>query len=503
MLIYFKNSIRITTKNICNSISVRLCSNLPKSKSCSQLSVKAYGQPTATTHPHLIKDGEITPFIQRSEFQERRQRLVESIVAHSLNCDKNSKTHLIVIPSASKQFMSDKIPYVFRQNSDFLYLSGCLEPDSCLVLATSNSLNNHHAVMFMREKDSHSELWDGPRTSCEDCINLFGVEQALPITELGKYLECYMKSNGRAMLWYDFLAPIQKTVDSVMKEFLDEKFNKMWESPIMFVHRLRLIKSHAEIQLMQKSCDIAAESIANTISFSRPGVTEHQIFAHVDYECKMKGAEYLAYPPVVAGGNRANIIHYINNNQVVANNEMVLMDAGCEYHGYSSDITRTWPVNGKFTPEQAVVYEILLDIQKRLIELCYTFPSLDNLFDAMCSMLGKHLEESGLIRRSFTENPVRVAYKFCPHHVSHYLGMDVHDTPSVPRNIRVQPGMIITMEPGMYIHSGLKVPKEYQGMGIRIEDDVLITNDGPVVLTKKCPNKLEDIEKIASENQRA
>ncbi|KAF5276102.1 hypothetical protein FQR65_LT16488 [Abscondita terminalis] len=476
------------------------CNNLTICKLTTQkLNEKSFGQPTSTTHPHLLKDGEITPYIQKKEFQERRQNLLESIILHSKT---NLKQHLIIIPSATKQYMCDKIPYVFRQNTDFLYLSGCLEPDTCLVLSTTESVDQHHSILFMREKDAHSELWDGPRTDFEDAPELFGVDLGLPFLELENYLVLFMKKNSEALLWYDFLSPVQKQVDHIMNNFLNKKINKMWESPTQFIHKLRLIKSSAEIQLMQKSCDIASDAISRTIAFSRPGITEHQIFANVEYECKMQGAEYLAYPPVVAGGNRANIIHYINNNQVVNNNEMVLMDAGCEYHGYSSDITRTWPINGKFTPEQREVYETLLSTQTKLIELCNHFPTLDDLFEAMCIILSKHLQEVGIIRKNISEDPVKFAYRFCPHHVSHYLGMDVHDTSTVPRNKKIKPGMVITIEPGVYINKKIRVPQRYHDIAIRIEDDVLITHDGPVVLTKKCPRQLEDIEKLACQNQR-
>ncbi|KAF5273433.1 hypothetical protein FQA39_LY07450 [Lamprigera yunnana] len=477
------------------------CNRLPKNKTfITKPPLKTYGQPTVYTHPHLLKNGEITAYIQRKEFQERRCKLIESIISHSLSCDTKLKKHLIIIPSASKQYMSDKIPYVFRQNSDFLYLSGCLEPDTCLVL-TAESLNQHQSILFMREKDSHSELWDGPRTGLEDCIDLFGVDQALPVKELDKFLELYIKSNSDAMLWYDFLTPVQKEVDRVMQNFLGKKFNRMWESPTGFVHKLRLIKSPAEISLMQKSCDIASEAIRKTITFAKPGITEHQIFATVEYECKMNGAMFLAYPPVIAGGKRANIIHYINNDQIVENNDMVLMDAGCEFHGYSSDITRTWPINGKFTSQQREVYEMLHSVQSKLINLCHDFPTLDDLFESMCIHLEKGLREIALIPRNCTDDPIKMAHKFCPHHVSHYLGMDVHDTSTVSRNIRIKPGMVITIEPGVYINDKFKGLETYCGMGIRIEDDILITHNGPIVLTKNCPRKIEDIEALAGQNQ--
>ncbi|KRT80604.1 Peptidase, partial [Oryctes borbonicus] len=464
------------------------CSKSPKSKLHKPISTqnkKSYGQPTSESHPFLLKDGEVTPGISRREYQDRRQKLVEEIVTYSSKNSKKASTYLIVIPSATKQYMSDKIPYIFRQNSDFLYLSGCLEPDSCLVLAANDSPSQHCATLFMREKDEHAETWDGPRTGPEEAINLFGVDQALSTDELVNFFNCYMKTPQSTSIWYDVVNPVQPKVHEILSGFFKTTENKCWESPKPFVHRLRVIKSPAEQVLMQKSCDIASEAIIKTVTSSKPGISEHQIFAKMDYECRMNGAEMLAYPPVVAGGNRATTIHYINNNQLVSSGDMVLMDAGCEYHGYSSDITRTWPINGKFNQVQRCIYEAVLDVQKDLIKMLENFPSLDKLFDYMCLLLGQRLQEVGLISKNADTNYIiRTSFQFCPHHVSHYLGMDVHDTPTVPRSIKVVPGMVVTVEPGLYFHKNLRVPKEFRGLGVRIEDDVLITENGPVVLTR-------------------
>ncbi|XP_018327487.1 xaa-Pro aminopeptidase 3 [Agrilus planipennis] len=489
--------------NVSKNVFQCYCNNVAKNKInvkgySKENIIKTYGQPTSNTHPHLIRPGEITTGIAKHEFEQRRQKFVEKLLTSALKNENSAKQHIIVIPSASKSYMSDKIPYVFRQNSDYLYLTGCQEPDTCLVITTTTSSQDYKVILFLRNKDSHSELWDGPRTGIEDASNFFGVNQGLPMTELETFLNLYFKSHPQTMLWYDFLTPIQGNIHNIMKKLQNGMTNNFWDTPVPFVHELRLIKSPAEIQLMQKSCDVASEAIMKSIIHSKPGSTEHEIFATVDYECRMNGAEFLAYPPVVAGGNRATIIHYINNNQVVNDGEMVLMDAGCEYHGYSSDITRTWPINGKFTPQQRIIYEIVETVQAQIIQWCAHFPSLDQLFDSMCILLGKYLQEVGLIPKKASQKEViRGAYSFCPHHVSHYLGMDVHDTPSIPRKIKIVPGMIITVEPGIYISNQLNVPEEFRGIGVRIEDDVLITESGPVVLSAKCRKSREDIEKIA------
>ncbi|XP_045468377.1 xaa-Pro aminopeptidase 3 isoform X2 [Harmonia axyridis] len=458
---------------------------------------KCIGQPTHYTHPHLLKSNEITPMITTKEYQNRRAKLIENI--NQFNTIKNQGKHfMVVIPSASKKYMSDKIPYVFRQNTEFLYLTGCQEPDSCLVLINNDS-DQFTSVLFVQGKDAHTELWDGPRV-CPSTVNeFFGVDQGFPMKELENYLQRNSKSKKELQLWYDVMSPVQENVHNVMENILKQKKNFM-DSPKTFIDQLRLIKSPAEIELMKKSCQIASEAIITTIKSSFPGINEHEINAKVDYECRLRGAQYLAYPPVVAGGRRANIIHYITNNQIVTDKEMVLMDAGCEYHGYSSDITRTWPIEGRFTKEQRELYDVVLETQKEIIGLCKNLPPLDSLFDSMCKILGKKLQEIGLIPKSLTGTSLfKAAYKFCPHHVSHYLGMDVHDTPSITRNIPIRPGMIVTVEPGIYVQDNNEsVPKEYRGIGIRIEDDVLITADGPEVLTDCCPKEVDDILKISS-----
>ncbi|XP_020288872.1 probable Xaa-Pro aminopeptidase 3 isoform X2 [Pseudomyrmex gracilis] len=456
------------------------------------------GQPTSITHPHLLKHGEVVPGISLQELKRRRSKLVENI---SVNSHTMNRQHIVVIPAATKVYMSDKIPYVFRQNTDFLYFSGCQEPDSVLVLVLKE--NNSSFTLFVRAKDEHSELWDGPRTSVEMATQIFGTDHALPLTEIERFLTSLIQEDRKSILWYDHADVLQPILHKKLCQLIKMTDTQIFASPKNLFHRIRLIKSDCEIDLMRQSCQIASDSIVKTIQISKPGMNEHQLFATVDYECRMRGAEYLAYPPVVAAGKNANIIHYINNNQIIQNGDLVLMDAGCEFHGYSSDITRTWPINGKFTPEQKVLYEIVLDVQKRLIESLTEMPSLDDVFRRMCLLLGERLQEIDLIPKKIGKDQLfEAAYAYCPHHVSHYLGMDVHDTGKISRSIRTQPGMIITIEPGVYISSKMtSVPSHFRGLGIRIEDDILVTASGPEVLTKHCPKAVAEIENLASQNQ--
>lgn len=370
---------------------------------------------------------------------------METIKAYSFSNFPTVKSHLIVIPSATKKYISASIPYVFRQNSDFVYFSGCLEQDSLLVMEiTAKSMKS---VLFLRPKDKNQELWDGVRTGQENGVELFGVDEAYSIHNINPYLE-KLRNRNDVLIWYDeknsdqsSLTPLLKTTGS----------SSQFENPTKFIHTLRWIKSDAEIELIKRACDIGSNAVNETIRKSYPGIGEHQIFAEVDYQCRMNGAYMLSYPPVVASGKNATTIHYINNSQITQNGDMVLLDAGCDYGGYTSDITRTWPLNGEFTDPQRILYEVVLNVQKDLMRTILNTGgyTLDELFDTMCMRLGKYLQEAGLIpaEKSGLEL-ARAAYKFCPHHVSHYLGMDVHDTPLVSRSNKLVPGNVFTVEPG-------------------------------------------------------
>lgn len=457
---------------------------------------KTYGQPTFKTHPHMLKENELVQGVKLDEIVTRRTRLMETIKAYSSTNLRTVKNHLIVIPSGTKKYISAVIPYVFRQNSDFLYLSGCLEQDSILVMEMSETTSR--SVLFLRPKDKHAELWDGIRTGPENALELFGVDQAFPVNLFQTYVERFKKLPG-SLIWYDEKNSDQKNLSPVLRPS-----DEVIECPTKFIHTLRWIKSDAEIELMRKTCEIASNAINLTMNKSKPGISEHQIFAEVDYQCRMNGASMLAYPPVVASGKNSTTIHYINNTQVTRDGDMVLLDAGCEYGGYSSDITRTWPVNGSFTEPQRVLYEIVLNLQEDLLKTLLNPGglTLDELFDTMCLRLGKYLQEAHLIPRDkIGYELARDAYKFCPHHVSHYLGMDVHDTPLVSRSNKLIPGNVFTVEPGIYIGADrTDVPEEFRGLGLRIEDDVMVTSDMKLeVLTRDCVKDTAELIKLINE----
>lgn len=286
----------------------------------------AFGQPTPFTHPHLLKPHELVAGVTLDEFKRRRQQLMESIRKHCISAHRPQR-NTVIVPAACKKYMTDKIPYVFRQNSDFFYLTGCLEPDSILVLMIDDDSNAFKSLLFMRPKNEHDELWDGPRTGVEHSIDFFGVDEAYSLAVFGKFIERMSNSGEPSTCWYDEKATIRPELLNDIVSGRGANSGRL-ESPAIFLHQQRVIKSMAEIDLMRKTCEIASQAVNETMKESNAGDSEHHIFARVDYHCRMRNASYLAYPPVVAAGNNATIIHYINNTQVAKDGEMVLMDAG-------------------------------------------------------------------------------------------------------------------------------------------------------------------------------
>ncbi|XP_077302776.1 xaa-Pro aminopeptidase 3 [Arctopsyche grandis] len=460
---------------------------------------KIVGQPTSFSHPHLVSPGELVPGLPVSEFKSRRSEFMKKLV-NSIPKENRGKGHTVVVPSASKSYMSDHIPYIFRQNSDFYYLTGCLEPDSILIMTSlPDSENIYQTVLLLRGCDEHSEIWDGPRTSVDDAPQMFRIDLALPYKELVPFLTKHLSDRNTDNFWYLPGSPLNYDTDRCIKTIINTCKINPPICPRRVLSTLRLLKSPAEARLMLETCKVGSAAINNAMACTKPGTSEHDIHAVIDYYSRRSGAEHLAFPPVVGGGHRATAIHYIHDNQILSNGELLLVDAGCQKFSYNSDITRTWPVNGKFTEAQAVLYDIVLSVQSTLLLILKEQrPTLDRLFDLMCQILGSYLKEEGIISKSVTGSElITTAYKYCPHHVSHYLGLDVHDTPLILRNIPVQPGMVITVEPGIYIRpNDQSVREEFRGIGIRIEDDILITQRDPIVLTEKCLKNRNEIEDI-------
>ncbi|CAL8289495.1 unnamed protein product [Boreogadus saida] len=476
----------------CRNISVK-----PGGLKPQQYPPRYLGQPSPFTHPHLLKHGEVTPGLTQLEYELRRLKLASLVEAQAerLGPAAPSDSHVVVLLSHPTRYMTNDIPYPFHQNQDFLYLTGVLEADSALVLHGTGRPDQ--AILFVPRRDPARELWDGARSGKDGAAALTGIERVHCTEELGLVLRSLKGSS----LWYDSSKPSHPQLHQThLRPLLEAGPTPRPVRPL--TQTLRALKSPAEVALMQEAGRITAQAFRKTMAMTRGPVDEALIFAKFDYENRVHGANFLAYPPVIAGGNRANTLHYINNNQLIKDGEMVLLDGGCEYFGYVSDITRTWPVNGRFSGPQAELYEAVVEVQLACLSLCSPGVSLDHVYSSMLSLLGAQLRRLGVATASASEvELLKVARHYCPHHVGHYLGMDVHDTPELSRSRALQPGMAITIEPGLYIaEDDHRAPERFRGLGVRIEDDVVIRDaGGPLILSADAPKTLADVEKACAQ----
>ncbi|MCJ8749392.1 hypothetical protein PDJAM_G00175870 [Pangasius djambal] len=352
------------------------------------------GQPSPYTHPHLIKHGEVTPGVTQTEYELRRQclaSLIESRVPDS--------SHVLVVLSHPVRYMTNDIPYPFHQNQDFLYLTGVLEPDCALVMY--GSPRPDRTLLFVPPRNPARELWDGPRSGQDGAAALTGIQTVHSIEELGSVLNAVKGS----VVWYDSSQPVHPRLHQTqVRPLLEGQVSVRPLRPL--THSLRAIKSPAEVDLMKQAGHITAHAFRKTMAMCRGDIDEALIYAKFDFECRAHGANFLAYPPVVAGGNRANTLHYISNNQIVKDGEMVLLDGGCEYFGYVSDVTRTWPVSGKFSEVQRCVYEAVLEVQSACLSLCVPGVSLDHIYSSMLTLLAKQLLQLGSVVWYDSSQPV-------------------------------------------------------------------------------------------------
>ncbi|GAM22752.1 hypothetical protein SAMD00019534_059270, partial [Acytostelium subglobosum LB1] len=439
------------------------------------------GQPTHFTHPHLLNKGELIKGITLEEFKLRRFKLSQ-LLPEGTCC---------VIMTPPEPMMSYDIPYHFRQQSNFYYFTGLNEPEAILVVERLKG-NDYRTTMFLREKDAAREIWDGPRCGTKLATSIFGVDQAYDVKNTNKLIEVIKDSSD---IFVNINGGEWPAIVTALSKQKISNFNI--EKLLQYV---RLIKSDAEIAMMEQSGGIAGDSFAELMRYIQPGMNEHEVSAYFEYAIKRRGAQRMSYPPVVAGGNRANIIHYVANNMILKNGDLCLMDAGAEYWGFTSDITRTFPVNGRFTQAQREVYEAVLDVNKRCIPLCVAGSSINKIHLQSVRFIVESLQRLGILssEKSVDELIKDGSYhKYYPHNIGHFLGMDTHDCPDVSYGETLANGMIITIEPGIYISdTDMDVDPKYRGIAIRVEDDVALTDNGPLVLTKNAPKEVKDIESL-------
>ncbi len=428
-----------------------------------------------------------------SEFNRRRSQLMRMI----------GKGNIAIVSSASSQVRNRDVEYPFRQDSDFLYLTGFNEPDSVLVLVPGRKHGEY--ILFCRESNSEQETWHGRRAGQQGAIEQYGADDSFPIDDIDDILPGllenrekvfqvmgrYPEFDARLMGWVNQIKEQSRSGVHVPYEFV---------SLDHLLHDMRLYKSRAEQGVMKKAAKISVAAHKRAMQACKPGLFEYSIEAEYNYEFSRNGAEH-AYPPIVGSGQNGCILHYTDNTDVLKDGELLLIDAGCEVEGYASDITRTFPINGKFTSAQRDLYEVVLEAQQAAIKKVKPGNHWNDPHNAAVRVITKGLLELKILKGSLPKLMKEHAYRrFYMHRTGHWLGLDVHDVGDYKVGDQwrlLEPGMVLTVEPGVYIPAPSKgVLKKWWDIGIRIEDDVLVTTKGNEVLTAGLPSSVKDIEAL-------
>jgi Xaa-Pro aminopeptidase len=409
-----------------------------------------------------------------------------------------------IVPSARETVRSNDTHYRYRQDSDFFYLTGFSEPEAVAVLKPSDK--EKPFTMFVRPRDPEKEIWDGKRAGVEGAQSEYGADAAYPFTEFAEKVGELM--NNSSNLYYRI--GVDNQLDQIVIGHLRRLRalgRKGFSAPHTIIdtgavlHEMRLIKTAEEIENMQRAADISAAAHVEAMKAARAGMKEYEIEAMIEFEFRKNGASAPAYTSIVGGGANATVLHYIENSGELKDGELLLIDAGAEYNGYAADITRTFPINGKFSKAQREIYDLVLEAQVACCEMVRPGSTNDEIKARSVEILTEGLVRLGLLQGEPADLIKEEKYKqFYMHGLGHYLGLDVHDVgryyhKETPR--RLEPGMVMTVEPGIYISPDTKdIPSEYLGIGVRIEDDVLVTKTGPRILTDKVPKQADEIEAV-------
>lgn len=435
--------------------------------------------------------------ITSTEYAQRRDRLMSKLGKGTA-----------VFRSAPMAVMHNDVEYNFRQDSDFFYLTGFDEPKAVAVLAPHHE--EHRYILFVQPKDLEKETWTGYRVGVEAAKELYGADMVYPIAELEEKLPPYLEKADRI---YYRIGRDRSFNDTLLKHWqrLLVTYPKKGigptaiEDPMTVLHPMRQVKSPAEIELMRTAAAIAVEAHNRARAFAKVGCYEYEVQAEIEHTFRLRGATSPAYPSIVASGANACVLHYTDNTRQIQPDELLLIDAGCAYAYYNSDITRTFPVKGKFTPEQKAIYEIVLQAQLAAIAQIQPGNPYAAVHDTAVRVIVEGLMTLGLLQGDVEEIIKEEKYKpFYMHRTGHWLGLDVHDVGvyqhgEMPHNL--EPGHVFTVEPGIYISPYIKpvdgqpdVDPRWHGIGVRIEDDVLVTPHGCEILTEGVPKSVEAME---------
>ncbi|EGJ34181.1 MULTISPECIES: aminopeptidase P N-terminal domain-containing protein [Moorena] len=435
--------------------------------------------------------------IPQTEYKERREQLMSKI-----------GNGTAIFRSAPVAIMHNTVEYNFRQDSDFFYLTGFNEPEAVIVLAPHHE--EHRFVLFVQPKEPEKEVWTGYRKGVEAAKEQFGADETYPITELNEKLPQYLKKADRI---YYHLGRDKPFNDTILKHWqrLMGLYPKNGTGPMalestnLILYGMRRVKSTTELKLMRQAIEISVDAHNHARAFTQPGRYEYEVQAELEHDFRRRGAIGPAYPSIVASGANSCILHYTENNRQMQDGDLLLIDAGCSYGYYNADITRTFPVGGKFTPEQKILYELVLKAQLNAIAQVKPGNPFNQFHDTAVKILVEGLIDLGLLAGDSEEIIKEKKYKHLyMHRTGHWLGLDVHDSGGYKQGENwhiFQPGNVVTVEPGLYIGPDTEplegqpaIDQRWRGIGIRIEDDVLVTESGNEVLTAGVPKSVEELE---------
>ena len=434
-------------------------------------------------------------------FAARRQRFLDAMEPDSV----------AILLGAGLVTRSRDTHYRFRQDSDFHYLTGFDHPHAAAVLRRDGG---PPFTLFVEPRDPEAETWTGYRPGVEGARADYGADEAYPRSELLAKLPELL---GRARRVYHVLGRDAQLDQRIVELIESARIRSRTQAPPpeaildprAIVHEMRLFKEPAELDLLRRAVEISREAHAAAAALAHPGAGEHELEAVIDYTFRRRGGWGPAYESIVGGGANATVLHYVANDQPLRPDTLVLIDAGCEYAGYAADVTRTYPVGGRFTPAARDVYEIVLSAQEAALEAARLAATLEDVHDAALRRLVEGMQALGLLPRTSVDEAIRAGdfRRYYMHRTSHWLGLDVHDVGAYgvdgkPR--RLEPGMVFTVEPGLYVPAGdERAPAALRGIGVRIEDDVVVTEDGHENLCAAIPKRPDEVEALVRAGPRA
>lgn len=432
--------------------------------------------------------------MKQTEFKRRRKLVMQQI----------GKGNIGIIASAPNQTRNRDVDYPYRQDSDFYYLTGFNESGALAVFIPGREQGEY--ILFCREFDQKKALWEGAHAGLEGATAHYGADDSFPIDDLNDILPGLLENKGKVFYpmgrdsdldhklldWINNIRAQSRNYISAPGELVSLEH---------IVHEMRMFKSAAELKLIRRAAQVSAQAHIRAMQVCKPGMYEYQIEAEILHEFMREGLRAVAYPSIIAGGQNSCVLHYVHNNTKLRKGDLILIDAGAECDHYAADITRTFPVSGKFSPEQKLLYQLVLDAQEAAIAEIYPGNPWNKAHDASVQVLTKGLVELGLLQGDLETLITEEKYKeFYMHRIGHWLGMDVHDVGDYKVNEQwrlLEPGMVLTIEPGLYVQSNCEIVEpKWRGIGIRIEDDVLVTKQGHEVLTSGVPKAVAEIEAL-------